>query len=172
MSPFRTACACGSTKVMKELLATIRNQVSLRFALHTALTFSGGIETISCLIEASADVNEQLRIPFSRTTMWSFVRGLHLTHYVSPSVLTLLAYHHYGATPLTFSILTGKFEIIPILQAAGASWNIPNDRGKTPADFLRQMDVPFSANELVEAFSGGEDGEESEDSDHTISVSL
>ena len=68
---------------------------------------------------------------------------LHGVHYLSPSALTYLAYHHYGATPLIFSVLTGKFEIIPILIAAGARVDIANDRGKTAADFLKQMKMPI-----------------------------
>ena len=52
--------------------------------------------------------------------------------------MTNLAYHHYEATPLTFRILTGKFETIPILLAAGAQWDIPNSRGKTPVPVSRR----------------------------------
>ena len=147
VSPFRTACIVGSPALMKEMLRVIPEKVSLRFALHSALAFSGNSATISCLIEASADVNEQLRIPRSRTAWWVFLRVLHGIHYLSPSALTNLAYHHYGATPLIFSVLTGKFEMIPILVAAGAQMDIPNDRGKTAADFLQQMNMPLPSNE-------------------------
>ena len=70
------------------------------------------------------------------------LRSLHAVHYLSPSNLTRLAYHHYGATPLIFSILTGKLEVIPMLVAAGARMDIPNDRGKTAQHFLQQIDIP------------------------------
>ena len=43
-----------------------RNEVSLRFALHIGLAFFVDGPTISYLISAAADVNEQLDIPFMR----------------------------------------------------------------------------------------------------------
>jgi len=144
VSPFRTACAVGSVKVMRAMLATDRMEVSLRFCLHMALAFSGESDTISFLIDASCDVNERLKIPMSRMAWWGLMKSLHAVHHLSPSKLTDLAYHHYGATPLIFSILTGKFEVIPLLVSAGARMDIPNDRGKTAEDFLRKMDVPVS----------------------------
>ena len=127
--------------------AVIPEKVSLRFALHSALAFSGNSATISCLIEASPNVNEQLRIPRSRTAWWVFLTVLHGIHCLAPSALTNLAYHHYGATPLIFSVLTGKFEMISLLVAAGAQMDMPNDRGKTAADFLQQMNMPLPSNE-------------------------
>ena len=160
VSSFKTACCFGSTEVVKELLTTIRHQVSLRFSLHCALAFNGESDVIACLIEASADVNEQLHIPLSRTAMWLQLKALRTMHYVSPSVLTLLAYHHYGATPLTFCILTGKFEIIPILLTAGARMDIPNNRGKTPADILQQVHASFSWNELGRVLACDEDSDD------------
>lgn len=153
VSPFRTACAVGSTRVMRAMLATDRMKVSLRYCLHMALAFSGESNTISCLIDASCDVNERLKIPRSRMAWWGLMKSLHAVHYLSPSKLTDLAYHHYGATPLIFSILTGKFEVIPILVAAGARMDIPNDRGKTAEDFLRKMDVPVAWRQISQGDS-------------------
>ena len=166
VTPFRTACCTGSIKVIQEML-TIQPPVSLRFALHSALAFDGE-NTISCLIDASADVNERLQIPMARTGFWAFMKTLQLTHYLSPSALTFLAYHHYGATPAVFSVLTGKFETLPILVAAGARLDIPNDRGKTAADFLQEMQVPWRrwSISLATTVSSYQD----EDSDDTISI--
>ena len=166
VTPFRTACCTGSIKVVQEML-TIQPPVSLRFALHSALAFDGE-NTISCLIDASADVNERLQIPMARTGFWAFMKTLQLTHYLSPSALTFLAYHHYGATPAVFSVLTGKFETLPILVAAGARLDIPNDRGKTAADFLQEMQVPWRrwSISLATTVSSYQD----EDSDDTISI--
>eukprot|EP00438_Fugacium_kawagutii_P034652 Skav201618 [mRNA] locus=scaffold5983:28589:29670:- [translate_table: standard] len=171
VSPFRTACVCGSVGVMKEMLSTIRSQISLRFALHCAVAFSGEAKTVSCLIEASADVNERMHIPRSRPAIWSFMRMLHLIHYLSPSALTYLAYHHYGATPLTFCVLTGKFELIPLLLAAGARWDIPNDRGKTADMFLKEMSETFHQDMWVASDEEGL-GDVSEVSDETVAVAL
>ena len=147
-SPFRMACSFGSVEVMKEMLA--HTNVSLRFCLHNALgLFNQSATTISCLIDASADVNEQLRIPVSRTAWWSLFKWLQAKHYVRQSSLTKLAYHHDRATPLIFSILAGLFDAIPILLAAGADLNIPNSRGKTAKDFLVEMDVPEAIRKLA-----------------------
>lgn len=124
--------------------------MSLRFCLHNALgLFNQSATTISCLIDASADVNEQLRIPVSRTAWWSLFKWLQAKHYVRQSSLTKLAYHHDRATPLIFSILAGLFDAIPILLAAGADLNIPNSRGKTAKDFLVEMDVPEAIRKLA-----------------------
>eukprot|EP00438_Fugacium_kawagutii_P006767 Skav201392 [mRNA] locus=scaffold296:174361:176130:+ [translate_table: standard] len=139
-SPFRVACSMGSVKAMKEILMTFP-RVSLRFCLHCALVAFGNGDTVSALIDASADINEQLRIPMSRFTWWSLLKTLHARHYVSPSSLTYLAYHHHGGTPLMFSILTGKLEATAILLQAGADMNIRNDRGKSAADFLQEMQL-------------------------------
>eukprot|EP00438_Fugacium_kawagutii_P033843 Skav231495 [mRNA] locus=scaffold354:95433:97148:- [translate_table: standard] len=139
--PFRAACTMGSVKAMKEIMVTFP-AVSLRFCLHCALLFFGDGDTVSALIDASADINEQLRIPMSRFTWWSLLKTLHARHYVSPSSLTYLSYHHYGATPLMFSILSGKLEATTILLQAGANMNIQNDRGKSAADFLQEMQLP------------------------------
>ena len=140
VAPFRTSCYTGNVRCMREML-TIQPPVSLRFALHGALAFNGEENTISCLINASADVNERLRIPMTQPGWWAFMRTLHLKHYLSPSALTFLAYHHYGATPAIFSALTGKLETLPILVAAGARLDIPNDRGKTAMEFLQEISV-------------------------------
>ena len=132
--------------------------MSLRYSLHSALALDGESDTVLCLLEAAADVNERLKIPMSRS-WWSVLKMLRMLHPLSPSMLTELAYHQAGATPLIFSILTGKFEIIPILLKAGARMDIPNDRGKTATYFLQKMDVPVA---LIETSD--------EDSDETISI--
>jgi len=144
VTPFRTTCVLGSARAMKEMLRINMPGISLRFSLHTALAFFGDSSTISCLIEASADVNEQLHVPVARMEWWGLLKMLHAAHYVRPSTLTTLAYHHHGATPLIFAILTSKFECISILLAAGARLDIPNARGKTGADFLQEMQVPVA----------------------------
>eukprot|EP00438_Fugacium_kawagutii_P031123 Skav201747 [mRNA] locus=scaffold1973:9099:10799:- [translate_table: standard] len=146
-SPFRVACGFGTVETMKEMMINFPC-VSLRFCLHTALVFFGTGDTVSALIGFAADVNEQLRIPMSRFTWWSYLKTLHARHYISPSSLTYLAYHHYGATPLMFSILSGKLEATSILLQAGANMHIRNDRGKSAADFLQEMHLPHPHGEV------------------------
>ena len=114
---------------MKEILTQVPT-LSLRKSLHLALMFSGGgsPETISLLINARADVNEQFRIPKREAGLWLFFNAFGLRHRVSPSRLTLLAYHHHDATPLMFSILSGYLEAASVLLAAGARVDILNYR--------------------------------------------
>jgi len=159
--PFRLACAYGSTATMKEMMQHF--SVSLRFCLHTAMIFFGDADTVSCLLQAEADINEQLRIPVAQGAWWSMLKMLHFKHYLSPSVLTSLAYHHYGATPLMFSILAGKFEATATLVAAGANLDVRNARGKTAMDLLKELDLDYPPLTL-------EADIESEASDATISI--
>lgn len=141
LHPFETACASSSVGVMKEMLALDLPGITLRYSLHGALFGNASSDCISFLIQASADVNEQVRYP--RTSpLRIFLGGLSLLHHFSPSSMTHVAYHHSGATPLMHGIWAGCFEGIPILLAAGARLDIPNDRGKTAADFLQLMNVP------------------------------
>ena len=87
-------------------MLTIQPPVSLRFALHSALAFDGQ-NTISCLIDASADVNERLQIPMARPGFFDS-----LPEFIG---IDFLAYHHYGATFQPFS----AFE--PVRGALGYS---------------------------------------------------
>ena len=124
--------------------------------------FFGDVDTVSCLIEAAADVNEPFRVPLG-SPWWFLLKMLHARHYLSPSALTNLAFHHRGATPLMFSILTGKFEALSVLVDAGADLNLRNDRGKTAADLLQDMHVPSLLSSAVFSMDG-------ESSDDTISI--
>ena len=96
------------------------------------------------LIKASADVNEQLAIPPGFGSWWMLSKGPSLRHSFSSSALTYLAYHHRGATPLMFSIMTGKFGATSTLLGAGARLDIRNSRGKTAEDILRETQAPVS----------------------------
>ena len=112
--------------------------------MHTALLFWGESDIVSCLIDAAADINEQLRVPFKKTMWWGLLKMLSFRHHFSPSALTYLAYHHHGATPLMFGILTGKYDSVLVLLKAGARLDIRNGRGKTAADFVAETKAPIS----------------------------
>ena len=120
--------------------------------LHIALMFGGGgsPERISVLLEAKADVNEQFRVKFRETGWWLMLNVMGLRHRVSPSRLTLLAYHHHDATPLMFSILAGSFEAVPCLLDAGARADVQNYRRQKTSDLARQVHAPAW---LIEACS-------------------
>lgn len=45
-------------------------------------------------------MNERYYTDFTNPAMWMVLRLYSVKHYYSPSRLTLLAYHHFGATPL------------------------------------------------------------------------
>ena len=147
-SVFKCGCIYGSLLTLQEMRKYF--PVSLRFALHIGLAFFVDGPTISYLISAAADVNEQLDIPITRKgTWWSVLKALSLRHHVSPSALTYLAYHHRGATPLMFSIMTGKFEAASILLRHGARLDLRNSRGKTADEILVEMRTPISLSNLV-----------------------
>ena len=127
---------------------------SLRYCLHHALLFWGTSDTVSFLIDAAADINEQLRVPFSKTMWWALLKFLYVRHQVSPSALTHLAYHHHLATPLMFGILSRKYEAVEVLLKAGARLDLRNGRGKTAEDFVRETGAPISlTSESDETFS-------------------
>ena len=148
-------------------------QGSLRYCLHFGLAFMADSNTVSYLLEASADVNERFFVPKHRRTWWMLLNMLSLRHRLSPSSLTYLAYHHRGATPLMFSIMTGKFDAASILLAAGARLDLRNCRGKTAADMLQETAAPISLTPQAPRADLPESCSESDsvdDSDGTICI--
>ena len=157
--PFKTACGHGSLASFQELLAQYPSH-TLQYCLHFSLLFWGDTDMVSCLIEASADINEQLYISMSRPMWWTLLKVLSIRHTISPSALTYAAYHHSGATPLMFSILTGKYEAADLLLQAGARLDIRNGHGKTASDLIAKVGAPISLSKLGDGA----------DSDDTISI--
>ena len=143
MSPFMISCACGSRRAMKEMLS-LNPDVSLRHCLHVALMFAGGCSAhlVSVLLAARANVNEQFRVQIQEPGWWLLMNAMGVRHRVSPSRLALLAYHHYDATPLMFSILSGSLDSVSTLLSARARVDIRNYRKKTASDLARQMLAP------------------------------
>ncbi|CAE7438539.1 Ankrd17, partial [Symbiodinium necroappetens] len=142
LNPFNLACACSTANAMKELFAQVPS-LDLRHSLHFAMMFFGGYsETVSFLIEVKADVNERFQVRLQEPVWWLIMNMAGIRHRLSPSRLTSLAYHHAGATPLMFSILSGYFEATSLLLAAGARLDTQNSRKKTAADFARAMRAP------------------------------
>ena len=164
-SPLMLSCACGSRRAMKEML-TLNPDLSLRHCLHVALMFAGGgsADLVSVLLEARANVNEQFRVDIREPGWWILMNGMGVRHRVSPSRLTLLAYHHYDATPLMFSILSGSLDSVSSLLSARARVDIQNYRKSTASDLARQMLAPSW---LIEACStkGEQDTETLAESD-------
>ncbi|CAE6934391.1 ANKHD1 [Symbiodinium sp. CCMP2456] len=151
LSPFMLSCVCGSVRAMKEMLA-LNPALSLRHCLHIALVGAGGgaADLVSVLLEARANVNEQFRSQIREPGWWLLMNVMAVRHRVSPSRLTLLAYHHYDATPLMFSILSGSLDSVSSLLSAGARVDMRNYRRKTASELARQMLAPSW---LIEACS-------------------
>ncbi|CAE7812455.1 unnamed protein product [Symbiodinium sp. CCMP2456] len=150
-SPLVLSCTCGSRRAMKELL-TLNPDLSLRHCLHFALMFAGGgsADLVSVLLQARANVNEQFRVQIQEPGWWLLMNIMGVRHRVSPSRLTLLAYHHYDATPLMFSILSGSLDSVSSLLSARARVDIRNYRKQTACELARQMLLPSW---LIEACS-------------------
>ncbi|CAE7667124.1 Ankrd17, partial [Symbiodinium sp. CCMP2456] len=159
MSPFMLSCVCGSRRAMKEML-TLNPDVSLRHCLHVTLMFAscGSADLVSVLLQARANVNEQFRVQIQEPGWWLLMNAMGVKHRVSPSRLTLLAYHHYDATPLMFSILSGSLDSVSSLLSARARLDIRNYRKQTACELARKMLAPSW---LIEACSttGQQDAE-------------
>ncbi|CAE7654007.1 unnamed protein product [Symbiodinium sp. CCMP2592] len=151
MSPLMISCACASRHAMKEML-NLNPGLSLRHCLHITLMFAGGgsADLVSVLLAARANVNEQFRVQIQEPGWWLLMTAMGVRHRVSPSRLTLLAYHHYDATPLMFSLLSGSLDSVSTLLSARARVDIRNYRKKTASDLARQMLAPSW---LIEACS-------------------
>ncbi|CAE7530956.1 unnamed protein product [Symbiodinium natans] len=169
LSPFMLSCACGSGRAVKELLS-LNPGLSLRHCLHVALMFAPGSapDMVSILLEARANVNEQFRVHIRDPGWWFLMNLMGVRHRVSPSRLTLLAFHHYDATPLMFSILSGCLDSVSSLLSARARVDIRNYRKKTASELARQMLAPSWLIEVC-SMNGQEDAETLAESD-TFSI--
>eukprot|EP00438_Fugacium_kawagutii_P029733 Skav215787 [mRNA] locus=scaffold3885:11859:13658:+ [translate_table: standard] len=166
---FKMACAFAGVQMIKEMMIRFPGIVNLQFCLHTGLAFSGGLRTVSFLLEASADINEQFVA--KKRNWWVILKVLSFRHWISPSALTYMASNCRGATPLMFSIMTGKFDCTSLLLSAGARLNLRNAHGKTALDIARETGAPVSIESLVMGTqSMAADGDDSADSDFTIEI--
>ena len=155
-SPFRVASAVGCVDAMKELVPhTSKEEIDL--ALHAAMLQGGGsAEVMSTLISLGANIDYQLNMPlFSPLGIW--FGCLSLRHRWKSSVLSAYAYHHYDATPLMGSVITGSYEATAVLLAAGARTDLRNARGCTAEDLAQEMAAPHY---VVLALQGHGDAQE------------
>lgn len=160
MNVFEVACSNGAVDAMAEILTQVPS-TSLRLGLHDALLFYGAYEEpLRFLLRARANLNEPFDIQIRQPAWWILLHVASARHRISPSSWTLLAYHHKGATPLMFSILTGSFEIASLLLSAGACPDVQNSRKKTAAHLAEAVGAPES---LVEALRDSRSRAASED---------
>ena len=64
-------------------------KVNLRFCLHFGIIFNADVQTVSFLLESSADINEQLEIPMRKKGWWLLLKLLSFRHKVSPYISSL-----------------------------------------------------------------------------------
>ncbi|CAK9043406.1 unnamed protein product [Durusdinium trenchii] len=148
---FGTACACGATQCVRELLLRVQG-ISLKDCFFWALLLDGGsAEQMKILAEAKGDINEPYvpEIP----ALWMMMGLFGLKHHFSPSRLTNLAKNHRGCTPLMYSVLSSHFEATVALIALGADLGARNSQGKTAADLAREVLAP---QELVTSLQGND----------------
>jgi len=162
---FQLACAEGCVQAIEELLS--QTPQSLKQSLHfTFMLGKGSGEVVSLLINARADVNEQLAIHVTEHfAWWTLIKYFSLKHRRTPSRLTSLAYHHHGATPLMFSIICGNSEATYTLMKAGARIDIRNGRGKSAADLSAELQAPPSLTRALSFQSNDGESDNSEESD-------
>lgn len=136
-----TAAGIGATEVVKELLTSSAFDES-QFLLHTALMFEGGSpEMISTLIEARCDVNEAF-FPTHQAFQMIFLIFSMKHRLLGPSILSTIAYHHRGATPLMLSIISGHFSSAHLLLDAKARIETRNARHRCALDFAENTRAP------------------------------
>ena len=140
----RSFVCCSSQRpagTMQELLPHVPIE-ELAIGLHAGLLHGGGsADMVATLVEASVDVNCQLRKPLLSAEGMLFT-VLSLRHCWNQTPLSTYAYHHDGATPLMCCVLTRSFEAAVILVATGARVDLKNSRGRTAEDLARETAAP------------------------------
>ena len=143
LSAIVQASAENSVEAVRELLQQ-RPMLNLSRTLNFAMWHRGATaEMVGQLVDAKADVNEQLRLPLrSMFGMAFFLHGLLYRWGVRRTTGTRIAYHSVGATPLMFAIIRGHFEGAAALLVAKAQVDVPNARKKTALDFAQELGAP------------------------------
>eukprot|EP00439_Symbiodinium_sp_Y106_P047458 s4267_g6.t1 len=150
-SAFDAACGAGSLEAMQELLTQAEYRIDLSRSFFASMSNRGGkAELVELLIRLRADMNTPFKqrllsihgILFAVKSM-QYRFGRH-------TILTRLAYHGHGATPLMLAVMTGQYEGAAALLAAGASSDTRNARNRTVTDFAREQSVPLFLREALE----------------------
>ncbi|CAE7340069.1 Ankrd17 [Symbiodinium microadriaticum] len=153
--PFTLAAMSPSNTVatMQELLQdTPSSEIDLTIfcaMLHANLS----AEVVSLLIDAGADVNHRLSVPFF-SALGVLFAGYSLKHRWKSSTLSTYAYHHEKATPLMCSIITSSFEATAVLIAAGARTDLQNARGFTATALAEEVGAPAYIIEALKEETG------------------
>eukprot|EP00439_Symbiodinium_sp_Y106_P055016 s4066_g7.t1 len=146
LSSLQNAAACAAAAALEELARQGRpGSLDLSRALFDAVAMRGGsAELANRLIALRADVDFQVIIPRDFGTLGRLLfAGKSLQYkFGRKTVLTTLAYHLHGSTPLMQAIRSAQFEAAAALIAAGARLDLCNCRHWTAADFARDQSIP------------------------------
>ncbi|CAE7360324.1 ASB3 [Symbiodinium natans] len=136
----------GAWEAMEELLRQVRfGRLEISGALHAAMILHGGsARMVERLVSLRADVNFQYHPHRNLSRLGRVIfGGKSLQHrFGRATVLSEVAYHSYGCTPLMATLQTAQYEGAAALIAAGARLDIRNCRGFTAADFARGQPIP------------------------------
>eukprot|EP00439_Symbiodinium_sp_Y106_P058446 s2342_g8.t1 len=143
---FEAAASSGSTAALEELLLQGRpGLLDLSRALWSATGSRGGsAELVQRLIGLRADINFQFNLQRDFRRLGRLLLGAKALQYRlgRTTVLTTVAYHVHGSTPLMQAISSAQFEGAAALIAAGARLDIRNCRNWTAADFAKGRSIP------------------------------
>ncbi|CAE7241492.1 pyx [Symbiodinium sp. CCMP2456] len=146
VSSLRNAAACAAPAALEELVMQGRpSSLDLSRALFDAVAIRGGsAELTNRLIALRADIDFQLNFSrdFGTLGRLLFVGKSLQYQFGRKTVLTTLAYHLQGSTPLMQAIRSAQFEAAATLIAAGARLDLCNRRRWTAADFARGQWIP------------------------------
>ena len=103
------------------------------------------------LVEACADVDKQLKQPFS-TMLGVLWRSLGFQHRLGKRTRsTTICRNILGCTPLMMAVMAGQDEGVAALISAGARLDIKNCRNKTALDLAYEVSAP---DEILDALEG------------------
>lgn len=141
-----TAVAYGAFKALDELVRHApASRLELSRALHAGMAFRGGsAEMVLRLLHLRADMNFQFQRHRDHGCLARlYMCGKSLQHSLGrSSMLTTLAYHQHGMTPLMNGIQSQQYEGCAALIVAGARLDLSNGRGWTAHDFARHQAIP------------------------------
>ena len=138
------ACYFGAVAAREELLAHAEfDAPTLSYALFLGMVFRGGTaESVHRLVALRADVDFQWRLSCLSPLGFIFRMKSAQHRLGKPTLLSELAFHFNGMTPLMAAVFSAQYEGAAGLIAAGARLDLTNCRGWIAADFARGRTLP------------------------------
>ena len=145
LTPLEAAANLGAVDALEELIQQAQpNGPELSRILWSAMSQRGGsAELVECLISLKADVDSQYDLKSLSRVGRVFIAAKSLQHrFGRGTLLTALAYHEPGQTPLMAALQSAQYEAAAALIAQGCRLDIKNGRGWTAADFASNHSIP------------------------------